>query len=322
MKTGRRVVGLDIGGSKCAVLLGESDDSQIKILRKEIIESDPVVSPYGMIDQLMSLIDRLTEGENFDAIGVSCGGPLDSDKGCIQCPPNLPLWEDIHITDILEDKYHTDVFLENDANACALAEWKLGAGIGTQNMIFLTFGTGLGAGLILNGKLYTGANGNAGELGHIRLSENGPAGFGKRGSFEGFCSGGGLAQLGYTMALEKLQTGKCPSYFDPESPAAVNAKTLAAAAAKGDETAIEVYRVCGEYLGRGLAILVDLLNPECIVLGSVFARSRDLIWPTAEKMLRKEAIPASFEKCRILPAALGEQIGDYAALMIAACGRE
>jgi glucokinase len=166
--------------------------------------------------------------------------------------------------------------------------------------------------------LYAGINDNAGEVGHIRLSDKGPAGFGKTGSFEGFCSGGGLAQLGYTMALEKYQMGICPSYFDPEAaPGHITAKTLAVAAEQGDETAREVYEVCGEYLGKGLAILIDILNPECIVIGSIFARSHDLIWPSAQKVLEREALRCSFARCKVVPAALGEQIGDYAALMTA-----
>ena len=152
--------------------------------------------------------------------------------------------------------------LQNDANACAVAEWKFGAGRGAENMVFMTFGTGLGAGLILNGKLYSGTNDNAGELGHIHLDKFGPVGYGKAGSFEGFCSGGGLAQLGYVKALEKVQCGEYPMYFKRGMTMAdITAKTGADAAVAGDETAIEVYRICGEYLGRGLSVVIDLLNP-------------------------------------------------------------
>ena len=182
----------------------------------------------------------------------------------------------------------------NDADACAAAEWKFGAGNGTQNMIFLTFGTGLGAGLILNGKLYSGTNGNAGEIGHIRLEGFGPVGYGKAGSFEGFCSGGGLAQLGYIKALEKAQTGVYPLYFKKGMTASdVTAKPVADAADKGDETAKEVYRICGEQLGKGLSVLIDILNPERIVIGSIFARSEGLLREGMERLVNKEALPQS-----------------------------
>ena len=206
----------------------------------------------------------------------------------------------------------------NDADACAAAEWKFGAGKGTQNMIFLTFGTGLGAGLILNGKLYSGTNGNAGEIGHIRLESFGPVGYGKAGSFEGFCSGGGLAQLGYIKALEEAQTGIYPLYFKKGMTAAdVTAKTVADAAYKGDETAKEVYRICGEQLGKGLSVLIDILNPERIVIGSIFARSEDLLRDGMERVINKEALPQSLKCCKIVSAALGEKIGDCAAVSAA-----
>lgn len=128
----------------------------------------------------------MADGEPAKKVGISCGGPLNSTAGIIEGPPNLPGWNNVKIADILTSHYGVFASLQNDANACAVAEWKFGAGKGAQNMIFLTFGTGLGAGLILNGRLYSGTNDNAGEIGHIRLEEFGPSGYGKSGSFEGF----------------------------------------------------------------------------------------------------------------------------------------
>lgn len=208
--------------------------------------------------------------------------------------------------------------LQNDANACAVAEWKFGAGMGADNMVFLTFGTGLGAGLILNGRLYTGTNDNAGEAGHIRLERFGPVGYGKAGSFEGFCSGGGIAKLGCSMALEALQSGRQPAYFKKAmNESDVTAKAIAEAADAGDETAINVYRVCGEHLGAGLSVLIDILNPEKIVIGSVFARSEHLLRKYAEEVIANEALPQAAKCCKIVPAELGEKIGDYAAIATA-----
>ncbi len=276
------ILGFDIGGTKCAVITAQWDGDNITILNKEKCPTDLSISPEKMIKKLIEMADGLLDRKP-DAIGISCGGPLDSRRGIIMNPPNLPGWDRVTIVEQLEQHYGVPTKLQNDANACAVAEWKFGAGKGCRNMVFMTFGTGLGAGLILNGALYSGTNDNAGELGHIRLSDFGPVGFGKSGSFEGFCSGGGIAQLGYSMAFEKLQTGVFPLYYKKGmSPKDITAKTIADAARLGDETALNVYRTCGTYLGKGLSIVIDMLNPELIVIGSVFARSQDLLWEAAK----------------------------------------
>lgn len=311
------ILGFDIGGTKCAVMTAEMTDGNIKLLKKEKCPTDRSITPTEMIDRLIEMADSIID-KKPEAIGISCGGPLDSKKGVIMNPPNLPGWDNIEIVKQIEEHYGVPTKLQNDANACAVAEWKFGAGKGKENVVFMTFGTGLGAGLILDGKLYSGTNDNAGELGHIRLDRFGPVGYGKAGSFEGFCSGGGIAQLGYTMALEKAQSGQYPAYFKPGMTAKdVTAKTIADAADAGDETALEVYRTCGEYLGKGLSILIDLLNPEVVVIGSVFARSHNLLWEPCKKVIEKEALPLAAKCCEVVPAALGEQIGDYAAIATA-----
>lgn len=312
------VIGIDIGGTKCAVMLAEVLGDNIEFIKKEKIKTDNNEPALSVIQRLCGIIDEFIKDVSIDAIGISCGGPLDSKNGIIMRPPNLPTWDDIHIVDILNERYGVPVRLQNDANACALAEWKHGAGKGTDNMVFMTFGTGLGAGLILDGRLYTGTNDNAGEAGHIRLSENGPVGYHKAGSFEGFCSGGGLAQLGYTLGLEAYQKGNCPAYFDPATaPSGINAKTIADAADSGDETALAVYAKCGEYLGRGLSVLIDILNPQRIVLGSIFKRSANLIWEHAKAVIDKEALGLSSAVCEVVPAELDENLGDIAAIATA-----
>ena len=310
-----KLLGLDIGGTKCAAVTANWDGERLQILKKEKCPTDHSVSPEAMLERLFALADGILDGKS-DAVGISCGGPLDSAHGVILGPPNLPGWDDVPVTALAARHFGAPARLQNDANACAVAEWKFGAGRGTRNMIFLTFGTGLGAGLILDGRLYSGTNDNAGECGHLRLERFGPVGYGKQGSFEGFCSGGGLAQLGCAMARERVQRGVCPAYYQ-NGEAGVTAKSIADAAHAGDETALEVYRVCGEYLGRGLAVLIDLLNPQRIVLGSIFARSGDLLRESMERSLRGEALAASAACCQIVAAELGESIGDYAALATA-----
>jgi glucokinase len=176
----------------------------------------------------------------------------------------------------------------------------------------------MGSGLILNGKLYSGTNDLGGEVGHIRLAKKGPVGFGKAGSFEGFCSGGGIAQLAKSIVSEKLNNnqtvGFCPSLKMIDE---IDTKMVALAARAGDPVANEIIQISADYLGQGLAILIDVLNPECIVIGSIYARNEMLFKPLIEKVLQKEAIPASLAVCRIKPAELGDSIGDYAALCVA-----
>ena len=311
------MIGFDIGGTKCAVSIGKEINGILQIEKKESIPTDLSVSPLEMLERLCLLAEKMTS--EFDAIGISCGGPLNTVTGEILSPPNLPGWDEVKVVDFFKERYHCPVILQNDANACALAEFRYGAGKGCRNMVFLTFGTGLGAGLILDGKLYDGACGMAGEAGHIRLAPFGPVGYGKAGSFEGFCSGGGLKQLGQTYARERLQMGKTVSFCKSmDQLEQISAKTIAECANEGHEDAREVYSICGEMLGRGLSVLIDILNPDRIVLGSIFCRCEELLTPSMNRVLATETLKQSREACRVVPAILGEQIGDYAALTLAA----
>lgn len=319
------LLGFDIGGTKCAVILGAlRDGEEPETLDRRWFATRDSSSPADCIEMLCRLGEEtlrkagLRPDELYGA-GVSCGGPLDSRRGIIQSPPNLPGWDNVPVCDLIARHFPCPVRLQNDANAGAVAEWKYGAGKGVQSLAFLTFGTGLGAGLILDGRLYSGCSDLAGECGHIRLAPFGPVGFGKAGSFEGFCSGGGIAQLAAVRAKEALQRGEavpwCPTQADlPE----ITAKTVGIAADEGDALARAIYSECGSWLGHGLAILIDLLNLELIVIGSVFARSETWIRPAMEESIRQEALPAAAARCRIVPAQLGEKIGDYAALALAA----
>ena len=315
------LLGFDIGGTKCAVIIGTPTTDSMLILDKVMVATDRPVDE--MIELLFSTAERLISQHDLahsdlDGIGISCGGPLSSKKGLILSPPNLPGWDNIPIVALTKERFGKPVMLQNDANACAVAEWKYGAGKGYRNLVFLTFGTGMGAGLILDDKLYSGTTDLAGEVGHLRLAPNGPVGFGKSGSFEGFCSGGGIAQIAQQKAREQIQLGKTVSYCKNlgELPF-ITAKQVAAAAFNGDQIALEVYQICATYLGRALSLLIDILNPELIILGSIYGRSRELIEPYMQAMIEKEAIPDSYRACKIVPAALKENIGDIAALSLA-----
>jgi len=320
------LLGLDIGGTKCAVVIGKLDENGSPgIVAKEVLPTDKPA--YEMIERLFStaeaMLSKHTAAGSLEGIGISCGGPLSSKSGTILSPPNLPGWDHIPIVELTEKRFSIKTFLQNDANACAVAEWKYGAGKGINNMIFLTFGTGMGAGLILDGRLYSGISDLAGEVGHLRLSETGPVGFGKAGSFEGYCSGGGISQLGQIKAREKLQMGMpvsfCASLKDLPD---ITAKSVAEAALQGDETALDVYNTCAQHLGKGLSLLIDILNPELIVLGSIYGRAKSLLEPVMLEVIRKETLHNSCSACKIVPAGLGENIGDIAALSLALMSRE
>lgn len=312
-------LGIDIGGTKCAVVVG---DDNFKIHKKIQFATGTEERDYkAVLDEFFVHIESLFSTfpqKNLKGIGISCGGPLDSKKGMIYSPPNLPGWDNVPIVEIFSKKYGVPAAIQNDANACALAEWLMGAGKGTENMIFLTFGTGMGSGLILNSQLYAGTNDLGGEVGHIRLAKNGPVGFGKAGSFEGFCSGGGIAQLAKSIVSDKIQSGEKVGFCaNLEKANNLTAKLVAEAATDGDKVALEIIKVSAEYLGRGLSVLIDILNPECIVIGSIYSRNEQLFKPHVDRILAEEAIPSAIEVCKIKPALLGESIGDYAALCVA-----
>ena len=317
------LAGIDIGGTKCAVSLGREQNGTIEMLRSVRFPTrsdDFSMTVSLVIDHLDTLI-REQESCTLIGIGIVCGGPLDSEKGLILSPPNLKAWGDVDIVTPLKKHYKIPVTLRNDADACALAEWRLGSGKGYEHMIFLTFGTGMGAGLILNGRLYSGSTNLAGEVGHIRLAEDGPLGHRKRGSFEGFCSGGGIASLGRELALKAIEEGNPPRFCPTlDSLGSISAQSIAQALHEGDPLAQEIYHRVAEALGRGLAILIDILNVPLIVIGSIFVRQEAVIRPVMLKTINEEALKESAANCTIVAASLGEDLGNYAALCTASEG--
>lgn len=314
------LLGVDIGGTKCAVVYGQDVDGQLTVIDKVKF---PTTSPDDTIQNILVALERMmaTHGltpSNTQAVGISCGGPLNSKKGVVMSPPNLPGWDNVPIVQLVEERTGVRAALQNDANACALAEYKYGAGKGTQNMVFLTFGTGLGAGIVINGKLYSGTNDNAGEIGHIRLAPDGPYGYRKHGSFEGFCSGGGIAQIAKKRVQQLYDQGEqvawCPKEIIPE----LTTAKVAEAAQAGDSLALEIFHISARKLGFGLSMVIDILNPERIVIGSVYARNVEIMKPEMQRILEEEALSEALSVCEVVPAALGEQVGDFSSLSIAA----
>jgi glucokinase len=314
-------IGIDIGGTSCSISAGTG---QMEILHRLHFATTTVNGPNYAITKILESITELQKKfkeRNLKSIGISCGGPLNSKTGTIHSPPNLPGWDAIPIVDLVKEKTNTPTFIQNDANACALAEWKFGAGKGSNNMVFLTFGTGLGAGLILDGKLYTGTNDNAGEVGHIRLEHDGPIGYNKAGSFEGFCSGSGITKLAQLKAEEELNKGGklsyCESYDELQG---ITTLQLANLANAGDKDALGIFNISAKKLGFGLSVIIDILNPERIVIGSVYARNPKLFNRLTCEIIEKEALEGAWNVCKIVPAELGDKVGDFASLSVAIDG--
>ncbi|NRA39725.1 MAG: ROK family protein [Planctomycetes bacterium] len=300
------IIGLDIGGTKCAVVRATDAGKIEQCIRFATMDAARTQ------EKLYAAVAELIPGE-APVFGISCGGPLNSKTGVINSPPNLPGWDAVPICSNLEQRFGGRAFLMNDANAGALAEWRFGAARGANNVVFLTYGTGMGAGIICDGRIYDGSNGNAGEAGHMRLSARGPIGYGKAGSFEGWCSGGGIAR--YAQAEAKKHEGKVA--FNLGEIENITARDVAMAAAKGDQLAIDIFHESGRRLGQALAILIDILNPEVIVLGSIYHRAQQFIEPSMRETLAIECLPDSLAICEIKACELGEDIGSWAAVAVA-----
>jgi glucokinase len=296
------LLGFDIGGTKTAAVLGTPAG---EILARAEAPT-PAESFEAAFQEMVALADRLLASESVhpQAVSAAVGGPLDIERGIIYAPPHLPTWVNAPLKDRLAEHYGLPVYIEHDGNAGALAEWYFGAGRGTQNMIYLTAGTGLGAGIILNGRIYRGSTDTAGEIGHMRIAEDGPLEYGKAGSWEGYCSGAGM------LKLARLRQ---PQRWGEET----TTRDLVSLALAGDTDAVELVAEMGNWLGKGLAILVDVLNPQAIVIGTLGVVLGDLLLAPAREVLKQEALPVAAHACRVVPAELGDHLSSLGALMAA-----
>ena len=306
----KTIIGLDIGGTKIAIVEGTAE---AQILQRTEVPTQARRPFDETFPSLAILIDQTIEratlaGRAAAALSVSIGGPLRINEGLLIDPPHLPGWHGVHLKDRLQARFPAlPVFIEHDGNAGALAEFYFGAGRqypNLQHLIFLTFGTGLGAGLIVNGRILHGASDTAGEIGHWRLAPSGPIGFGKAGSWEGFASGAGLVELAAQMF---------PQRWTPATPIS----QLVDMMLLNDPDALQVAEVAGQWMGRGLALLVDAFNPQVIVLGSLAVVLGERILAPARRLLAIEGLPPAVAACQVIPAVLGSAIGDVAALTAA-----
>lgn len=306
----RTVIGLDIGGSKIACVEGGSDGG---ILQREAIATQATEPFDARFPSLVRTVESIrfrarAGGREVAALSVAVGGPLKIREGVLLNPPHLPGWHNVRLKERLAAEFpDLPVFVEHDGNAGALAELHFGIGRhrnDLKHLIFLTFGTGLGGGFIINGRIVHGASDTCGEVGHWRLSRDGPVAYGKRGSWEAFSSGAGLMQLAHRQS---------PMRWPADTPV----RALIDAMLADDPEALAVATEGGRRLGQGLALLIDALNPQVIVLGSLAVALGDRILAPARSVVAEEALPEAAAACEIVPSVLGAGIGDTASLMAA-----
>ena len=313
----RTILGADIGGTKLATVLATPAGEIVHKLR---LPTEAERGAAHGVDRLVSMLRRNldetgTGPADVIGIGVACGSPMDADRGIILGPPNLQSWNPVPIKAILESELGIYAELENDANAGALAEWLFGAGRGMRNVVYMTMGTGIGGGLILDGRLYRGSNGNAGEVGHMRVVDRGGprCGCGKRGCLEAYCSGPSIAR----RTREALAGTARSMILEPAgSLDAVSAEHLFAAARQGDALALRLVDETAHYMGVGLSNVIQALNPQAIVLGTIATQQGDFYLDRVRAVVRQETWPQIYEAVQILPSPLGDQVGDYAAISI------
>jgi glucokinase len=306
----RTILGLDVGGSKTAIIEGTQD---AHVLQRYEIATEGAQPFDQTLGRLMPLLKQTVEaaqkaGREVIAISASLPGPLRIEAGVFIDPPNLIGWHGVHFKERLAAEFSgLPIYCEHDGNAGALAEFHFGVGRGRidlRHLIFLTCGTGMGAGLIVNGQILRGASDTAGEVGHLRLAEDGPMVFGKPGCFEGLAAGVGMVGLARQMFPQR--------WTDRTS-----IRELVDAMLADDAEALLVATEAGQWLGRGMALLVDALNPQVIVLGSLAVVLGERLLAPARRVLADEALPQAVTACEVVPAVLGKEIGDVAALMAA-----
>ena len=317
MHTKKYVIGIDIGGTKIAAVVADNKGNILSKVRKPTLADKGPEYAIQLIFEIVyeAIINADLELRDFSAIGVSCGGPLDTKTGVVYSPPNLPGWDALPLKQRLENEFNLSVKIENDANACALAEYKLGGGKGYNAVLYMTMSTGIGGGIVIDGKIYHGANDSAGEVGHQILLPDGPqCGCGKRGCLEALCSGPAIARRARNQikndsntAILKLVNGNVES---------VRSEHVLTAAFQGDELALRLVEETAYYMGWGIANLVNILNPDIVLLGTIAIAAGDLLLDPIRKTVSSLAMTRPAEIVEIRQAQLGESLGDYAAISL------
>jgi len=313
------VLGVDIGGTKLAV---GSVDVAGRIIAAARVPTPAREGPQRVLSllinqckEVLAVTARQAEKIRIVAVGVGCGGPLDPERGIIYRPPNLPGWEEVHLGEILAEELGYPVYVENDGNAAALGELRFGAGRGVKNFVYLTISTGIGSGIVIDGKLYRGENGNAGEIGHMCVAYEGrPCHCGSRGCLEAYASGSSVARRAREAAAQDNNSLLLKLAGDIES---IRAETVVAAVKQGDPVAMRVWEEATLILGVGIANVINIFNPRLVILGGGLTQAGDLLFVPVRQVALSRAFSHLARVVEIVPASLGERVGVLGAAAVA-----
>jgi len=313
MSTSRSIVGVDLGGTKLAVGLV---DDRLGVLHKSVSPS-VTESPSACLEAIYGRLDEaLREWGPVDAIGVGTASMVNFRAGRIVVSTNLPL-RDVALRDVLSDRYGVPVVIDNDATVACLAEFRYGAGIGTTEMVMLTLGTGIGGGIICDGRPYRGFSGAAAELGHMVIQRDGPRCQGNcpnHGCLETFASGSAIGARARVLAEERPRSALGRALATGE---AVDGPLVSRLALEGDADAVELITAVGEDLGIGIANLVNIFNPELVVVGGGAAQAADVLLEPARRVVAARALQPQRDEVRIVAAHHGPDAGVLGAAALA-----
>lgn len=316
---GKEYLGVDIGGTKVIAAVADARCNLLSRVRKRTrFDSGGEVALRNVLAAAGEALRR-SGASNVTAIGISCGGPLDGKAGRILRTPNLTGWENLPIVSIFEGEFAAQAFLDNDANAAALGEAARGAGRGKKSFAYFTVSTGIGGGFVTDGELVRGSTGNASEFGHQTLTADGPlCGCGNRGCLEALASGKSIAR----RARELIAQGSVPGRsllirMADGDPGKLTAKDVAAAARKGDRAASAIWDEAVRYLGIGVANVVNILNPERVVIGGGVAKAGAILFGPLRRVVAQRALPDLSKSVDIVPADLGDDSGVAGAVRLA-----
>jgi len=304
------ILGVDLGGSKILTAVVKP--------RGEMLSSDESTTPATESHEVViqSIIDSVHSAlkhasctiSEISAIGIGAPGISNPEAGILFTSPNLPGWRNVLLRDIIQNKLDKKAFLINDANAAALGELYFGAARGTHNFIYITLSTGIGGGIVINGKIYTGAIGTAGEVGHMTIDDNGPlCNCGNKGCWEALASGTALAREAKRRIKEGTKTAIL-KYVDGDSEK-VTAQIIHSAAEQGDKLAKDLIARTGYYVGVGMANLINIFNPELIVIGGGLSNIGDMLLKPAFKVATERSYKEAFQAVRFVAAGLGRNSG-------------
>jgi len=308
------VVGIDLGASHISILITNMAARILGEVEAPIeIQDGPTVC-LNRADQLLQELLAKTNHDikDISAIGVGVPGPIVSDAGMVLAPPIMPGWDQFPIRDTLEKKWGRPISLNNDAELGALGEWAAGAGRGESNLAYIKVGVGIGCGLLLDGKIYTGVAGSAGEIGHLTIDENGPlCACGNYGCLEAFAGGRAIAQ----QALDAIKNGKHTQLSSLQSNGIITAQNVASAARQGDLVAQQILRQAGSYIGIAIAGLVNLFNPGMVIIGGGVSQMGDIILEPIRQVVNRRSLPAATRVVRITTAMLGRRSSSIGAVI-------